>query len=114
MPTKVSAIRIPGSNSVKGSDVSIAARDRLATCLVGILEAEYEMGENPLLKGISAHDAVAALGPQILAYERGEYPFNRELQEDETVLDWWRAIQPNSHASVLGVCADHSCTLTPI
>jgi len=105
MPTKVSAIRIAGTNTVKGSDVSVAARDRLAKCLVGMLEAEYEMGENPLLGGISAHDAVAALGPQIMAYQRCEFPFNRELQNNETVLDWWKAIQPNSLASVLAVRA---------
>jgi len=47
---------------VKGSEVSVTAHDRLAKCLVGMLEAEYEIGKNPLLEGISTHDAVAALG----------------------------------------------------
>jgi hypothetical protein len=111
MPTKVPTIWVPGSNSVKGSGMSVAARDRLAKCLVSMLEAEYEMGENPLLTGISGHDAVASLGPQMMAYERGEYPFNREFHKNETVLDWWKAIQPNSLASVLGVCPYFCCIL---
>jgi hypothetical protein len=103
VPTKPGAIKIAGSNSIKDSDISVAARDRLGQCLVKLLEAEYDMGDNPLLAGIEARDVIAALGPQMMAYQKGEFPFSCEVGPKETVLDWWKSIQPNSLANIISV-----------
>jgi len=62
-----------------------------------------DMGDNPLLAEIEARDAIAALGPQMMAYQKGEFPFGHEVGPNETVLDWWKLIQPNSLANIISM-----------
>ncbi|KIM91523.1 hypothetical protein PILCRDRAFT_83731 [Piloderma croceum F 1598] len=112
-PTKPSTIKITGSNSIKDSDVSVAARDCLGQCLVKLLEAEYDMGDNPLLAGIEARDVIAALGPQMMAYQKGEFLFSHEVGPKETVLDWWKSIQPNSLTNIISPLAIKAYSVLP-
>lgn len=102
-PLKQAPITIRGTNSISIQHFSVAARARLGACLIKMLETEYRMGDNILLKSIPPQAAVEALSAQITAYIHDEYPFNRVLGEDEQPLDWWSIIQQNHLGNVIGV-----------
>ena len=58
---------------------------------------------NPLLAHLGPAQALERLKRELRNYQKGVLPFDRKLRENESVLDWWIAIQRDDEARVLGV-----------
>ncbi|KAI8990589.1 ribonuclease H-like domain-containing protein [Trametes punicea] len=107
------------------------ARDKLIThigiCLQGILLREYggkdmvdrdDIQElmntrNPLLAPFGPLDAYERLRKELYAYADQESPFSRVLKPEQTVLQWWRKVQRDEDAQVLGALAIKIFSVVP-
>lgn len=59
--------------------------------------------QNPLLAHLGPAQALNQLRKELRNYQKGIDPFNRRLRDNESVLDWWTAVQQDDDAQVLGV-----------
>ena len=67
-------------------------------------EKETLMQErNPLLAHLRPVQALERLKRELKNYQKGVIPFDQKLRENESVLDWWIAIQQDDEPRVLRV-----------
>ncbi len=83
---------------------------RVKEFLKGQLQAELSVEasvRHPLLTKLGNAQAAAGLRQQLMAYARGEWPFNQPFDAyydgAQPVLHWWQSLADHPHARVLAV-----------
>jgi hypothetical protein len=92
---------------------------RVGVCLQNILKNEYGdayarnrskedshvimLRKNPRLADLTPLEALASLKSELKAYIASDDPFDRRFRENETVYQWWSAVQKRQSGTVLGV-----------
>ena len=110
--------RADGQHSVKAKTADDITR-RVGLCLQKILKNEFGdaydgnltkknprkiMEErNPRLAHLTPSQALANLKSELKAFVNCDDPFDRPFRPDETVRQWWLAVQRNPFGGVLGV-----------
>jgi hypothetical protein len=69
---------------------------------------------NPRLAHLTPSEALASLKSELKAYVDGDDPFDRAFRTDETVRQWWVAVQKKQYGGVLGVCLAFTSTALDI
>ena len=59
--------------------------------------------QNLLLAHLGPAQALNQLQKELHNYQKGIDPFNHRLQDNESVIDWWTAVQQDDNVQVLGV-----------
>lgn len=85
--------------------------DRVHRSLKGMLQREYGDAKTPAdmeirspkLAHLPPKQAAQNLKRELHAYAARTDPFNRPMRNNETVIEWWVALQSDELCSVLGV-----------
>ncbi|KAF6756529.1 ribonuclease H-like domain-containing protein [Ephemerocybe angulata] len=81
---------------------------------VDVDKAKENMKEvNPYLASYTPREALELLKTQLPAYERGDPPFNRKREDDESLRDWWFSLRRFPEAKVLAALAIKIFSTTP-
>lgn len=87
------------------------AYTRVKTFLKTLIEGVIEANVHPLIAQLGAAQLVEDLRHQLLAYARGEHPFDAPLPAEgggRPVLQWWLDLEHHKHARVLAVSLCHA------
>lgn len=97
-PLNLGKIKIPANKSGTAPRRSNPAKDevpstvkRMANYLLRMLRTEY-IDKKAIIAGLDIATANSRLKEQALKYVKGAYPFDRDLGEGETAIQWWRKL----------------------
>lgn len=79
---------------------------RVKAFLKTVLKAELDLEpdlQKRIVKELGQKATVEKFRRQLLAYARGEYPFNAPMREGMRTIDWWRELEYHVHGHVLAV-----------
>ncbi|KAF8589850.1 hypothetical protein K439DRAFT_1612419 [Ramaria rubella] len=98
-------------NPLSNTIISLPGKSSKPSNYLGtLLQNEFSRSKrHPSLVGLSAAIVSTNFKAQFASYAREQFPFANPIQEDQSVLDWWRTIADHLLANMLAVG-----TLTPL
>ena len=114
-PLELAKIKIPAKKNGTGPSCSNPAKDGelpstvkwMANYLLCMLHTEY-VNEKATIADLNIATANSRLKEQALKYVKGAYPFDRNLCEGETAIEWWQKLNAccmnDAQLMAVGVC----------